>query len=125
MDNNTEPTPDQEYEKLAQYLHRNMRVSQVEYIICAANWYNTGIKKKHQPKNIETGFVVCGRRHHNCFITTFIINEDYARDIKRECEQGFLTSKDRWVTREEAGKLAFEAGQIKKETKCLFSEDLY
>lgn len=35
-----------------------------EYIICAANHYDDGKKHPHTPKNIEQGFVICGRRHH-------------------------------------------------------------
>ena len=38
----------------------------MERILCAAIWYNDGKKHVHQPINIETGFVICGRRHHNC-----------------------------------------------------------
>jgi hypothetical protein len=40
-------------------------------------------------------------------------------------EQGFLTNTDRFVNRQEAAQIAFESGQIKEETKRLFSEDLY
>jgi hypothetical protein len=40
-------------------------------------------------------------------------------------EQGFLTNTDRFVSREEAAKIAFESGQITEETTRLFSEDLY
>ncbi len=40
-----------------------------EYILSAANYYNDGKKHEHQPNNIEIGFVVCGRRHHNCIGT--------------------------------------------------------
>lgn len=42
----------------------------LEYIICAANYYNDEVKRDFEPSNIKTGFVVCGRRHHNC-ISTF------------------------------------------------------
>ena len=38
---------------------------------------------------------------------------------------GFLTSDDKFVDRKEAGKIAFESGQIKVPNDCLFSEDLY
>jgi hypothetical protein len=40
-------------------------------------------------------------------------------------EQGFLTNTDRFVSRKEAAKIAFDYGQIKDETKRLYSEDLY
>jgi len=40
-----------------------------EYILCAAIWCNDGKKHVHQPRNVPKGFVIGGRRHHNCFIT--------------------------------------------------------
>lgn len=40
-------------------------------------------------------------------------------------DQGFLTSKSRFVGRGEAARIAFEAGQIKEQKRTLFSEDLY
>ena len=42
-----------------------------------------------------------------------------------EYEQGFLTNKNRFVGREEAAIIAFDAKQIEQEKKTLFSEDLY
>jgi hypothetical protein len=37
-----------------------------EYILCSAIWYkNTQFELMHQPKNIQFGMVLCGRRHHN------------------------------------------------------------
>jgi hypothetical protein len=44
---------------------------------------------------------------------------------KVDSVQGFLSSKDIFLTRKEAGKLAFEQNQISEQTDCLFSEDLY
>jgi hypothetical protein len=100
-----------------------------EYILCAANHYDDGVKHIHCPKNIETGFVICGRRHHNC-INTFALMVGFPYDenglkLMNTEEQGFLTNTDRFVSREEAAKIAFESGQIKEETTRLFSEDLY
>ncbi len=40
-------------------------------------------------------------------------------------EQGFVTNTGQFVTREEAAKIAFEAGQILKPVPKLFSEDLH
>lgn len=40
-------------------------------------------------------------------------------------DQGFYTSKGRFVSREEAAQIAFEAGQISEQKTWLFSEDLY
>lgn len=97
-----------------------------EYILCAAVWLKDGNFWEHQPKNIETGYVVAGRRHHNCFMTIACIRNKNVRRLKFPEEiQGFLTNLDRFVDREEGGKIAFEAGQMKKLTTCLFSEDLY
>jgi len=93
-----------------------------EYIICAAILFQDGLTHPHQPKNVSDGFVICGRRHHNCFIAKTL--SEYS-EIKGNAVQGFLTSKDIFMNREDAGKLAFKAGQITQQTNCLFSEDLY
>lgn len=101
-----------------------------EYILCAAIHFQDGEKHEHQPKNIENGYVICGRRHHNCFATRYVFKgidkrsgANYINNI-----QGFLTNTDRFVTREEAYMIAIESGQLKENpvlgTK-LFSEDLW
>ena len=96
------------------------------YVICAAIWFNDGKKHKHQPRNIDSGFVVAGRRHHNVFLTVADIKDVPYKDYGySENIQGFLTSDDRFVNRKEAGQIAFDAGQTAKLTECLFSEDLY
>jgi len=91
-------------------------------IICSAILVYNQTKYVHQPKNIDLGFVVCGRRHHNCIQTLSLI------DIKwKEFPyiQGFLTSDDNFVDRVSAVKIAFDCGQIKEIKDKLFSEDLY
>lgn len=93
-----------------------------EYIICAAIHFQNGIKYEHQPKNIESGIVVCGRRHHNCILTWSALSEN---ELKVPTVQGFLTSKDRFIDRTEGAKLAKQTGQLAREAKALFSEDLY
>lgn len=93
-----------------------------EYILCAAIHYLDDIKHTHQPKNIKTGYVLCGRRHHNCIANAAIFGLKITRS---NAIQGFITNLDRFVDRKEAGQIAFESGQIKKKTSCLFSEDLY
>lgn len=92
-----------------------------EYIICAALWYKDNKIYIHQPKNIETGLVICGLRHHNCSVILIAI----IHKLQFKVIQGFLTSEDRFVNRQEAGEIAFKAGQIDNKTDCLFSEDLY
>lgn len=47
--------------------------SKPEHIICAAIWFKNGIQYEHQPKNVDIGFVVCGRRHHNCYTTAALL----------------------------------------------------
>jgi hypothetical protein len=107
----------------------NEILNKKEYIICAANHYDDGEKQIHGPKNIESGFVICGRRHHNCIsifakMVGFPYDENGLKLMNTE-EQGFLTNTDRFVSREEAAEIAFAAGQIKEQTTRLFSEDLY
>ena len=103
--------------------------NQKEIILCAANWYPElefpnkieGLASIYWlPQNIDRGVVFSGRHHLQCMYQ--------AQQIfgLRQCEmlefQGFLTSHNRWVTRDEAGQIAFEAGQIDR-PKHLFSED--
>ena len=105
-----------------------------EFIICSAIHYKDGIKRIHQPKNIDTGIVVCGRRHHNIIMTLYsLLGDKYdPKLVSFDC-QGFLTNLDRWVSREEAKIIATEAGQLSWKVPDkngyvgdeLFSEDLY
>lgn len=100
-----------------------------EYILCAANHYDDGKKHVHQPKNIKTGFVVCGQRHSNC-IHTFALMAGFPYDenglkLKQTEEQGFITNTNMFVDREQAAEIALNAGQIKKPIRLLHSEDLY
>lgn len=104
-----------------------------EFILCAANHYDDGVEDVHTCTNIKTGFVICGRRHHNC-ISTFAKMVGFPYDenglkLMRTEEQGFITNTNRWVDRLEALKIAKEAGQLihgyGNEQLGLFSEDLY
>ncbi|KQC02075.1 hypothetical protein [Pedobacter sp. Hv1] len=111
-----------------------------EYILCASIHFDDGKKHNHQPKNIETGFVVSGRRHHNCYTTlqaigyTLGINEDVMIkqliDRQQRDGQGFLTNLDRHVDRSEGYLIAKSAGQLihnmhDESNPILISEDLY
>lgn len=96
------------------------------YIICAAIWFNDGTKHESQPKNIDVGYVVCGRRHDACYRTYFIANKLYENSTKKHKHiQGFVTSDNMFVNRGEAAEIAFAANQIAEPTSCLMSEDLY
>lgn len=99
----------------------------MEKILCAAIWYDDGKFYEAQPVNIKQGYVMCGRRHHNIILLRFSLTgeETYTRK-----GQGFLTDKDRFVNREEAYRIAKDAGQLllgdyQKEPYMLTSEDLY
>lgn len=96
----------------------------VPYIICAAIWFLDGKKYVHQPRNVESGIVICGRRHHNCYLT-ICPDGNFDKLKNTENVQGFLTSDDQFVDRKEGARLAISIGQIDKFTECLFSEDLY
>jgi hypothetical protein len=121
-------------------------MTQKEFILCAAIWYNTGDKHELQPYNIETGFVVAGRRHCDCYATVkALVGMDEVKKLKmlnaertmsledHRMHQGFLTSKNRYVDRKEAWKIAKENNQIKYgleasdrgEDSILISENLY
>lgn len=104
-----------------------------EFIICAANHYDDGIKYNHSPNNIGSGFVICGRRHFNCIaifakMVGFPYDENGLKLMRTE-EQGFMTNTNRWVNRLEALEIAKESNQIitgEGNSKIgLFSEDLY
>jgi hypothetical protein len=113
-----------------------------EYILCAAIKIDDGVEHPHQPRNVHTGFVVTGRRHHNCYATLAAIAKAAALEdvvtikslinkINRD-QQGFLTSEDRYVSRKEGFKIALANNQIyhnlydtNNEDQILVSEDLY
>jgi hypothetical protein len=101
------------------------------YILCSAIWFDDGKEWVHQPKNVKTGFVITGMRHHNCFMTLKIVSElfdikDHVKGKSIEKEQGFLTNENMFVNREEAYLIAIKSGQAVKKTKAtLYSEDLY
>lgn len=93
-----------------------------EYILCAAIHYDGEFNFVHQPKNISTGYVMCGRRHHNIINLRFdLLKEKTAFNSM----QGFLTSLDRFVDRYDAALIAFDAGQTETQLTTLYSEDLY
>lgn len=96
-----------------------------EYILCAAIWFDDGTEYAFQPKNITTGVVFCGHRHACIFQQIGGTVKERKELGIHEREQGFLTNKNRFVTREEAAKIALMAGQIAMPLPRLFSEDLY
>jgi hypothetical protein len=104
-----------------------------EYILCAAIWCKEIPLKKDIPQvlpiNCDRGIVVTGHRHGQCIWTigclTGLRAVTHAEDGIGENEQGFLTSKNRFVNRKEGGEIAFAAKQTKELKTTLYSEDLY
>jgi hypothetical protein len=96
------------------------------YILCAAVHFKDGGKYNNQPININTGFVVVGRRHSDCFNTLSILTgENIHTSNYGKPMAGFITSDNRFVGRSIAAKIAAKAGQINKSVSLLISEDLY
>ena len=98
-----------------------------EYILCAAIHYKNNDHYSNQPRNIENGYVVCGYRHDRCITMIIRLEKDFDSSLM---VQGFLTSYNRFVSRQEGYKIACESGQVKKkehssEVSYLTSEDLY
>jgi hypothetical protein len=108
--------------------------SSEEYILCAAIWYKDLPTQKLLPKNIDKGIVVCGQRHGHCIDIMRSLGTlrsvTFGPDSVGENEQGFLTSKNRFVERIEAAEIAAKQGQVQIDSLInpmvgLFSEDLY
>lgn len=109
-----------------------------EFILCAAIWVNDKQIHEQQPINIKEGFVICGRRHNNCYqtikdlkgdINTYFKSLDMSDNDYKE-HQGFITSTNRYVNR----KMAFVIAQVNNQITCdlgsdedaiLISEHLY
>lgn len=114
---------------------------QKEFIICAAIWVNDGMVHEQQPSNVDIGFVICGRRHHNCYQTIKDLVGDYNEYYKSlnmsdddyRKHQGFITSLDRYVGRKEGWMIAKNNNQIlfgltaseNGDDSILISENLY
>ena len=104
----------------------------MENIICAAILYKELETQKYLPKNIDTGVVVCGYRHHHCIdilnTLTGFRSVTKGPNSVGEYVQGFLTSDNRFVDRDEGWIIAEKNNQIVNKPhsrESLFSEDLY
>jgi len=100
-------------------------------ILCSAIYVDDDRTYVHQPKNIKSGFVVCGRRHHNCITTLTLIFEEMELLIPYKQQgkvvQGFLTDTDIFLNRKESYKVVKTAKQINDKllSSTLTSEDLW
>ncbi len=75
------------------------------------------------------GFIVRGHRHADCY-HNLSGRPKYKKAIFHNTEEGFITSKNRFVSREEGRKLQDAAGIKSADPEgyrgdTLFSEDLY
>ena len=112
-------------------LYNHLNNGKPEYVMCAANWYDDGNDHSFQPYNIDKGFVICGWRHSSIGSTYLATVNTFAQGtgITRwdDCIQGFLTNKNRFLTRAEALELVKSNGQLSKPLLGgeLTSEDLW
>ena len=99
---------------------------EIETVLCSAIWYDDGEVYPHQETyGVKTGFVLCGYRHHN-IIGVFSTNDKFRKDGKAyKTMQGFVTSSGRFVDREQAAIIAYNAFQTERCGGKLYSEDLY
>ena len=96
----------------------------IPYILCSAIHILDDVVYDSQPYNIESGFVVQGRRHSDYYSNLMILGYDLSNNYKDI--QGFITSNNRFVDRTEAYEIALQSGQVKeRETRFLISEDIY
>jgi hypothetical protein len=94
-----------------------------EYILCAAIWYGGDEDLTHGPVGTSMGIVLCGFRH--CQIIELYHSMTGKPTREQGTCQGFLTSGNRFVSRQTAAEIAFKAGQTKEKKSTLFSEDIY
>lgn len=101
-----------------------------EQILCAAIWYrDLELKEIFDayvlPVNLDKGIVFCGHRHPHCMYSMCSITGLRQCDAGYEV-QGFLTSKNRFVDREEGARIHVQnGGKLNYSTRQLYSEDLY
>lgn len=92
----------------------SMQNQRDEYILCAAIICPDKKDKAGEP------LIFCGHRHYNILRQSDSVS-------KHPDNQGFLTNRGRFVSREEAFSIAKHANQVQKTISNLrlFSEDLY
>lgn len=99
----------------------------IERIICAAIWYFEGKPTNSyyydKDRNKLPGLIIPCLNHD--FSLLIRLYPEAGPFTDENTAQGFLTSKRRFVDRKEGSEIAFDAGQIKKDTGYLYSEDLY
>ncbi len=81
---------------------------------------------KHAAVKAENGMIFLGKCHADCFYQGMNVGMEMSSRAK---DQGFFTSKGRYVEREEAAKIAKKAKQLdpndKRKVTVLLSEDIW
>lgn len=106
-------------------LEAHLANGETEWVMCAANWVDDGVDYTFKPFNIDKGRVFSGHRHPQCFE---LMSDLYPHELwGKSTVQGFLTTKNRFLTRAEALVLVKETGQLKGDIigGVLTSEDLW
>lgn len=103
-----------------------------ERILCAAIWYKDLPTQTFLANNQDKGLIVLGHRHGQCIDVVKSLaglrTVQFGPDSVGETVQGFLTSTNRFVDREEGWLIAEKANQIIQQSGghgTLYSEDLY
>lgn len=76
----------------------------------------------HAAVKAENGMILLGKSHADCFHQAKNTGIEMSQ---KALDQGFMTSKGRYVTRRDAAFVAIEAGQVRHGIEILFSEDLW
>ncbi len=77
---------------------------------------------KHAAVKSIDGWIFIGKCHGDCFHKAHHIK---VKMSPKADDQGFVTSKGRYVNRFEGAEIALTSNQISEETNLLFSEDLW
>lgn len=122
--------------KIIKELREEMNVERVKTDTEEKVIYKAGYIKRPSEKEIcicaavicDDGEIIRGHRHGDCIRNMTERNKEIRKPSAHA--QGFITSKNRFVDREEGMKLQNEAGIVSKWTgkpikDLLFSEDLY
>lgn len=97
-----------------------------ENILCAAIWYKEVTPRAvHRPINTPGGVVVSGYRHGHCISQILPLTGERMFKLGNHI-QGFLTTKNRFVDRQEAAEIWVEnGGELNYSDWELYSEDIY
>lgn len=107
-----------------------------EAILCSAVYVDDGVKRGRTYAYPETGILFGGNRHADCLVALLDWKDrltqeeiDKINDLDdrqlRGSRQGFITTRGRFVGREEAGDIARATGQWDQLTRQLYSEDVW